>query len=182
MIYNGNNTMIQSQLLAVRVSHFPLRNFVGLLSLMCTVWLFGCAPPYRAAEFGSCGYIDTKVTKTIFKICYQGGPTLEGNTVECFALNRAAEVARMNGFPLFRIRHSALVPSIAKVHSPIIVTSERFPTTNYAQMLVPTSSAPVSFSAYLTIECMHEPDSDAEMYSANEVLENLRDKVSSRKS
>lgn len=78
--------------------------FIWLVAL--TVLLAGCAsgPVYRpAAKPGDYGYRDTMLTAQHYRVSFAGDDSTARETVENFALFRAADVALSHGAAHFRV-------------------------------------------------------------------------------
>ena len=75
--------------------------------------LAGCAsgPVYRAAPApGDYGYRDTQLTAQQFRVSFAGDSGVARETVENFALFRAAEVAIAHGAPRFQVTSRETAP------------------------------------------------------------------------
>ena len=78
----------------------------ALACLAVVAVLTGCAsgPVYRAAPApGDYGYRDTQLTAEQFRVSFAGDTGVARETVENFALFRAAEVALAHGAPRFQV-------------------------------------------------------------------------------
>lgn len=83
-----------------------MRNKVFFLAALVALFLVGCAsgPAYRpAAEPDDYGYRDNALTSDRYRVSFAGDYGMGRETVENFALFRAADVALANGASRFRI-------------------------------------------------------------------------------
>ena len=71
---------------------------VGLLSI-----LSGCVSTYKAAEDGVAGYRELRVEKDLYNVEYTEASRISWEQLRQFALRRAAELARKNGYAAFDV-------------------------------------------------------------------------------
>ncbi|KEZ77497.1 hypothetical protein C41B8_09861 [Salinisphaera hydrothermalis C41B8] len=94
--------------------------FLGLMALIAL--LAGCAsgPVYRAAEKpGDYGYRDTMLTSQHYRVSFSGDDGTARETVDNFAMFRAAQVALSHGYDRFRV--------VSQQTSPITETTDYGP-------------------------------------------------------
>ena len=73
-----------------------------LIALLLAILLFSCATPYQNLGFSG-GYSDTKPSKNIFSVRFNGNGFTDLNRAIDFALLRSAEIAIENGYNFFSI-------------------------------------------------------------------------------
>jgi hypothetical protein len=74
----------------------------NLIALLLAILVFSCATPYQNLSFNG-GYSDTKLSKNIFSVRFNGNGFTDLNHAIDFALLRSAEIAIENGYNFFSI-------------------------------------------------------------------------------
>ncbi|HET7315188.1 CC0125/CC1285 family lipoprotein [Salinisphaera sp.] len=154
--------------------------FIGLTALVAL--LAGCAsgPVYRpAAQPGDYGYRDTMLTHQHYRVSFSGGYGTARETVDNFALFRAAQVALSHGADHFRV--------VSWHTSPITESTAFGPTASigYGYPLWSTgfgySTGSVSRTRYesvLQIQIGADvPDQGPHIYNARQIKQNLSPEV-----
>lgn len=160
-----------------------------LLTLSLAVMLVaGCAagPAYRhAPEPGDYGYRDTLLTQGRYRVSFSGGYGMARETVENFALFRAADVTLSRGATRFRI--------VSRETSPVTSVSGTGPTTTvgygwgypYWGTSIGYSSSVRSRTRYETVLEIQIgddlPEQGPDIYDATELKRNLAGSVAAEK-
>ncbi|MEO0399847.1 MAG: hypothetical protein AAF224_10565 [Pseudomonadota bacterium] len=84
------------------------RIIIGLLFLGLTACVTATGTAYGPADGGRYGYSETRIEKDRYRISFAGDGATSPDTVEAFALRRAAELALANGYDWFRVVGSDL--------------------------------------------------------------------------
>ena len=85
------------------------RVFSGLLAV--ALGLTACSAPalYRPyADTGSYGYSEVNIAKNRYEVYYHGPSDLDDATAKNYAIVRAAEIGRQNGFTYFRLANTRI--------------------------------------------------------------------------
>lgn len=157
--------------------------FIGLLAL--TVLLSGCAsgPAYRsAAEPGDYGYRDARLTAHHYRVSFSGDYGTARETVENFALFRAAQVTLLHGDDHFRV--------VSQQTLPITEHADYGPTASFGYGwgspfwaggigLRTPGEARTRYESVIQIEIGPDvPDQGPDIYDAHQVRQNLAPGVS----
>lgn len=152
--------------------------FIGLVALIAL--LAGCAsgPVYRpAAEPGDYGYRDTMLTTQQYRVSFDGDYGTARETVENFALFRAADLALAHGDDYFRV--------VSRQTSPITENSQFGPTASIGYGWgypfwgtgIGYSTNSVSRTRYETVLQIQigpdVPDQGPTIYDARQIKQNL---------
>jgi hypothetical protein len=76
---------------------------------LCALLLAACSGPalYRPyADSGSYGYSEVNIAKNRYEVFFHGPADLDDAAAKNFAIVRAAEIGKRNGFPYFRVANS----------------------------------------------------------------------------
>lgn len=164
--------------------HMNSMRMSSILLMALILLLAGCAsgPVYRpAAEPGDYGYRDTALTAHQFRVSFSGGYGVARETVENFALFRAADMALAHGADRFQVT--------ARDTSPITETSDFGPTASVGYGWgypfwgagVGYGTSRVSRTRYETVLQIRigpkVPENGPDTYAAREVKNNLADQV-----
>lgn len=156
------------------------RRFRLFLLMALAITLAGCAsgPIYRQAEQpGDYGYRDTMLSTTQFRVSFSGGFGVARETVENFALLRAAQVTLQHGSDRFQVT--------SRETSPITETSSFGPTTSFGYGWgypywgtgIGYSTGGVSRTRYETVLQIRigqdVPEQGANIYDARQIKHNL---------
>lgn len=159
--------------------------FLGLTALV--VLLAGCAsgPVYRpAAEPGDYGYRDTMLTSQHYRVSFAGDDNTARETVENFAMFRAADLTLSHGDDHFRV--------VSQQTSPITENTDYGPTATVGYGWgypfwgtgIGYSTGSVSRTRYETVlQIQIGPDVPGEgpdVYDARQIKQNLSAEVAAR--
>lgn len=161
------------------------RHVVSAL-LLCAL-LAGCAsgPVYRAAPApGDYGYRDTRLTADHYRVSFSGDDGVARETVENFALFRAAQVALDHGSPRFRV--------VSRETSPITDYADTGPTVGFGYGWgypfwgtgIGYQTSIVSRTRYQTVLQIQigsaVPKQGPDVYNAEQVKQNLSAEVAAQ--
>jgi hypothetical protein len=80
-------------------------------ALLLSLFLSACAAPalYRPyADTGSYGYSEVNIAKNRYEVYFHGPSDLDDAAAKNFAIVRAAEIGRQNGFTYFRLANTRI--------------------------------------------------------------------------
>ncbi len=156
------------------------------LALTASLWLAGCsvAPtPYQAlGENG--GYSEQQIENNRYSVKFTGNQSTPRDTVESYALFRAAEVTLENGHDYFKVVSREVEPVVTSVRgaSPRIGIGVGGGSSNVGIGLSTGfggGRADYSYAGYLDIVMFdgEKPEGERDAYTALDVIENLKSEV-----
>lgn len=129
------------------------------------------------------GYEDTQLGESVFEVTYHGVPNIRAQTVQDWALLRAADLTLDNGFRYFRITEKRSSESVHSVTTPGSVQStgqDEFGYTQYVTTPGVTQTYSVPTTS-LTIACFKEkPDESSDLFDALFVRRSIVEKYKHR--
>jgi hypothetical protein len=154
-----------------------------LIGFVLVASILGCSTPYKKGGFMG-GYEDCKIQDGVFLVSFRGNGYTSYTKAKNYALLRAAEVTKENGYKHFIILDETRDESIQTV-----VTPKSSYTTGYVGPYGNYSSTTNSYGGYVdsysrprssfTIKCFNDEEKDnyknAVVYDANQVDINLKE-------
>ncbi len=154
------------------------------LALAASLYLAGCsvAPtPYQAlGENG--GYSEQQIENNRYSVKFTGNQSTPRDTVESYALYRAAEVTLENGHDYFKVVSKEIEPVVTSVRgaSPRVGIGLGGGNVGFGLSTgFGGGRADYSYAGYLDIVMFDgkKPGSERDAYTALDVIENLKSKV-----
>ena len=157
----------------------------GLLGVIAAIGLAACSTPptpYQAeAENG--GYSEQRIEGNRYSVTFKGNNATPRDTVEEFALYRAAEVTLENGHDYFKVVSREIEPVVERVSGvyPSLGIGIGGGNVGFGAStgFGGGGRANYSYAGYLDIVMYdgEKPEGDRDAYTALDVIENLKSKV-----